>query len=127
MVEVVENCWLDLKKIELVYEMNTSTMVSQREKLLPVVQKMEWIIMKQELKASDYKDIFRTFLDFLLREKHALEYMHSDISNDDNGIQRGKAHSPLVEPEGTHNRLVRSTAGDSTASCTRAFTSCRTG
>lgn len=61
MVEVVENCWLDLKKIELVYEMNTSTMVSQREKLLPVVQKMEWIIMKQELKASDYKDIFRTF------------------------------------------------------------------
>lgn len=72
MVEVVENCWLDLKKIKLVYEMNTSTMMSQIEKLLPVVQKMEWIIMKQELKASDYKDIFRTFLDCLLREKHAL-------------------------------------------------------
>lgn len=59
--------------------------------------------MKQQLKATEYKDIFRTFLDFLLREKYALEYMQSNIRNDDSGIQRGKAHSALVEPEGTHN------------------------
>lgn len=56
--------------------------------------------MKQQLKASEYKDIFRNLLDFLLREKHALEYMQS---NDDNEIHRGKSHSALVEPEGTHN------------------------
>lgn len=29
--------------------------------------------------------------------------MQSDIRNDDSGIQQGKAHSALVEPEGTHN------------------------
>lgn len=103
MIEIVENCWLDLKKIKLESEMNTSTMVSQIEKLLPGVQNKEWIIMKQRLKASEHKDIFRTFLDFLLRENYALKYMQSDIRNDDSGIQRGKAHSALVEPESTHN------------------------
>lgn len=29
--------------------------------------------------------------------------MQSDIRNDNNVIQRGKAHSTLVEHEGTHN------------------------
>lgn len=59
--------------------------------------------MKQQLKATEYNDIFRTFLDLLLREKHALRYAQSDIRNDDNGIHRGKVHSALVEPECTHN------------------------
>lgn len=89
MVEVVENCWLDLeKKIMLESEINTSTMKSLIEKLFPGVQKREWIIMKnKQLKASEHKDIFWTFLYFLQREKHALQYMQSDICNDDSGIQ----------------------------------------
>jgi hypothetical protein len=61
MVEVVENCWLDLKKIKLESEMNTSTMVSQIEKFLPRVQKREWIIMKQQIDSPQYKNIFNFF------------------------------------------------------------------
>lgn len=59
--------------------------------------------MKQQLKASEYKDVFRKFLDFLLREKHALEYMQSNIRNNDSRIRRMKAHSAVVEHGGTHN------------------------
>lgn len=42
-----------------------------------------------------------------MREKHALEYMQSDIRNVDSGIQRGKAHSALVETQGTLNLKAR--------------------
>ncbi|CAC5377182.1 unnamed protein product [Mytilus coruscus] len=39
LVETVEKCWLDLKRMNLEAEMNTATMVSQIEKLLPPIQK----------------------------------------------------------------------------------------
>lgn len=51
MVEVVENCWLDLKKIKFGSEMNTSTKMRQIEKFLAGVHKNECIITKQLLKA----------------------------------------------------------------------------
>jgi hypothetical protein len=45
-------------------EMNTATMISQREKLLPPLQKREWALRKQrfELKTSTG---FHDFLDYL--------------------------------------------------------------
>ena len=97
MVETVENCWLDLRKAGLESEMNTSTMVSQIEKILPGVQKREWVIYKQGLKHTEYKDIFRIFLEFLLKEKCALEYMDSELRKEDNKCQKGKAHSAVAD------------------------------
>ena len=41
LVNTVERCWLDLKKINLEREMNTSTMTSYVERLLPSIQKRE--------------------------------------------------------------------------------------
>jgi hypothetical protein len=50
--------------------MNTATMISQREKLLPPLQKREWALRKQrfELKTSTG---FHDFLQLLLEEKNA--------------------------------------------------------
>ncbi|KAK3097424.1 hypothetical protein FSP39_009560 [Pinctada imbricata] len=91
MVDVIENCWLDLRKAGLESEMNTSTMVSQIEKLLPSVQKKEWVIMKQQLKSSEYREIFKSFLEFLLREKMALEYMENEFRKEGN-TTRDRVH-----------------------------------
>ena len=46
LVNTVERCWLDLKKMNLEKEMNTSTMTSHVERLLPTIQKREWTIYK---------------------------------------------------------------------------------
>ena len=47
-VDIIENCYLDLKKIKLEAEMNTATMVSEIEKLLPRIQRREWALKKQK-------------------------------------------------------------------------------
>jgi hypothetical protein len=61
LVETVETCWLDLKRMKLESEMNTATMISQIEKLLPPLQKREWALRKQrfELKTRPgFHDFF---------------------------------------------------------------------
>jgi hypothetical protein len=61
MVETVETCWLDLKRIKLESEMNTAPMISEIEKLLPPLQKREWALRKQrfELKTrTGFHDFF---------------------------------------------------------------------
>lgn len=47
-------------------EMNTTTMISEIEKILPPVQKREWILQKK--KHKNYEQ-FIPLLDFLLEEK----------------------------------------------------------
>ena len=39
MIIVVERCWLDLQRLKLEREMNTSTMITIIERLLPLTQK----------------------------------------------------------------------------------------
>lgn len=95
MVDVVDNCWLDLKKMDLEREMDTSTMVSQIERLLPSVQKREWALQKQ--RPSPKSQVFNFLLDFLLQEKQAMEYINADMRETEQRCQRGKAHSSTVE------------------------------
>ncbi|CAC5382018.1 unnamed protein product [Mytilus coruscus] len=59
--------------------MNTATMVSQIEKLLPPIQKREWALRKQKTESKSIPLSFKEFLNFLLEEKSALEYMESDL------------------------------------------------
>lgn len=75
MIETVEMCWLDLKRLNLESEMNTTTMISDIEKLLPELQKREWTLHKPE------KAEFTHLKDFLVKEKQAIEYMTEDIRN----------------------------------------------
>ena len=66
MVNKVERCWLDLKKMNLDKEMNSVHMVSHIEKILPPTQKREWVII-----AQDTEDcmLFESLINFLLKEK----------------------------------------------------------
>ncbi|XP_071519126.1 uncharacterized protein [Panulirus ornatus] len=77
MVSIVERASLDLEKVNLSEEMNTVTMVSHIEKLLPPMQKREWTKILQTLK--DKSKMFEELLKYLLKEKQALEYMNDDI------------------------------------------------
>lgn len=66
-------------------EMNTTTMISEIEKILPPIQKSEWILQKK--KHKNYEQ-FIPLLDFLLEEKNAMEYMQSELRCE----QRAKVH-----------------------------------
>lgn len=77
MVDQVEQCWLDLKKINLNEELNTAHVVSHIERVLPTLQKREWVIKAEEVSATS--DLFPTLLKFLQRERKVLEYMNSSI------------------------------------------------
>ena len=73
MIETVEMCWLDLKRLKLESEMNTTTMISEIERLLPTLQKREWTLQKPN------NAEFIHLKDFLVKEKQAVEYMTEDI------------------------------------------------
>ena len=69
MVDVVEKCWLDLKRMKPECEMNTTVMISQIERLLPSIQKREWSLQKHRAEAKRTYLKFPEFLQFLLEEK----------------------------------------------------------
>ena len=73
MIETVEMCWLDLKRLNLESEMNTTTMISDIERLLPELQKREWTLKKP------VNTTFADLKDFLIKEKQAIEYMNEDV------------------------------------------------
>ena len=90
MVDVVERAFLDLKKLNLCAEMNTVTMVSHVEKLLPAVQKREWVKILQTI--TDKDTLFSELLRYLLTEKQAIEYMDSDVRVADN-TSKARVHT----------------------------------
>ena len=71
LVNTVERRWLDLKKLNLEKEMNTSTMTSHVERLLSPIQKREWTIYKQREVKDDQKS--EALFNILLQEKNAIE------------------------------------------------------
>ena len=60
-------------------EMGTATMISQIEKLLPPLQRREWALLIQKENPEPTGIKFKFFLDYLLREKYAMEYMQQDL------------------------------------------------
>ena len=72
MVDVIERCWLDIQRMNLSEEMDTVTMVSMIEKLLPPVQKREWII-HVDTNCVTSKGMFGELLNYLLREKRVIK------------------------------------------------------
>ena len=79
MITIVERCWLDLRRLKLEREMNTSTMTTIIKKLLPMTQKWEWILYKQHNLEPTATEKFESLLAYLLQEKNAIEYMNADI------------------------------------------------
>jgi hypothetical protein len=115
MIETVEICWLDLKRLNLESEMNTTTMISDIEKLLPELQKREWTLQKP-LNAK-----FAHLKDFLVKEKKAIEYMNEDVrcnSNPKGRVNSADVNSETLEPNNaivnllekqleSHNQLMK--------------------
>ena len=74
-VEIVEQCWLEVKKLDMKEEMNNVTMVTEIEKLMPFHLLREWCIQKDEFQLSHTKNQFPDLLKFLIREKQTMEYI----------------------------------------------------
>ena len=89
MVDQVEQCWLDLKKVNLSDELNTAHVVSHIEKVLPSLQKREWIIKADDV--SGTCNLFPELLKFLQKERKVLEYMNSNIRT--SGDNKATVHS----------------------------------
>ena len=53
LVNTIEKCFLDLKKLGLEREMDTSAMVSHVERLLPRLQMREWTVLKRRRVVND--------------------------------------------------------------------------
>ena len=79
MVNVIERSWLDLKRMGLSNEMNTVTIVSMIERLLPPTQKREWILKTDSKDFTSKEIIFENLLQYLLQEKRVIEYMEHDV------------------------------------------------
>ena len=52
MIERFERCWLDMKRMRLEREMNTASMVSFVEKIMPATQRHEWVIASEKHRNS---------------------------------------------------------------------------
>ena len=100
LINTAERCWFDLRKLNLEQEMNTSTMTSVVEKLLPNTQKRECSLYKQNNQPSlseipalgdNFQGKFGLLLKYLLKERDALEYMNERIRENDVLSKRGGA------------------------------------
>ncbi|XP_037793617.1 uncharacterized protein LOC119589114 [Penaeus monodon] len=67
MVDQVEQCWLDLKRVNLSDELNTANVVSHIEKILPSLQKREWVIKASDISVTG--ELFSELLGFLQKER----------------------------------------------------------
>ena len=80
MVTIIEQCYLDLKKVDLEQEMNSVTIVSMIEKILPRSVKRDWIKLSDDI--IDKSSLFPFLLKFLLKEKRVTVYSYADVRND---------------------------------------------
>ncbi len=83
-VEVVERCCIDMKKMKLEAEMDSTQVLGLAERVLPHTQKREWeAIMDGEAvkNKNACKLSFKKLLDYLLTQKRRPEYVGSVVRN----------------------------------------------
>ena len=107
MVDIVERCYLDLKKVNLQSELNSASMLAQFEKKLPSVRMHEWALKKQKLLSGKTVPSilpFETFLEYLQEQRRAMEYADENV--------RLVSSSSLSTAKGVVNTASRSTCED---------------
>ncbi|XP_043234175.1 uncharacterized protein LOC122387784 isoform X1 [Amphibalanus amphitrite] len=102
MVDVIERCWLDLQRMDMSEEMDTVAMVSMIEKLLPPVQKREWIIHVDTNRINS-KGMFEELLQYLLREKRVIEYTEHDLRTDKSRTPHPATVNQIDRPSTSHS------------------------
>ena len=79
-VNLIENSYTDLSRINMEQEISNSTIVSMVEERLPKSIKAQWCLkMCDNHDRVDDRDKFPAFLDFLLKHKRAVEYGSSSL------------------------------------------------
>ena len=86
LVDVIERSWLELSRLGLSQEMDTTTMVTMIERLMPRTQKREWVtkLDRREDCDSGEGSKFQSLLSYLLQERRVMDYMDSDIRGHSN-------------------------------------------
>ena len=77
MVDVIERCYLDLKKVNLQSEMNTVFMLGQFEKKLPASRMHDWALEKHKIAPG--KKQFDVLLEYLRNQRIAMEYADEQV------------------------------------------------
>lgn len=84
MIDTVERCYLDLKKMKLEAEMNSTNVLSLIERVMPPLQKREWVALIDEDASNSVQGCgldFKRLLNYLLTQKRRIEYMGSVVRN----------------------------------------------
>ncbi|XP_068229326.1 uncharacterized protein [Palaemon carinicauda] len=122
MVDQVEQCWLDLKKVNLSDELNSANVVSHIEKVLPSLQKREWVIKADEVSVTS--NLFPELLKFLQKERKILEYMNSNVRSSGSDNKATVYHvDSTVENESELIKLVKQ-IGEEQSIKNKEFESC---
>ena len=94
--------------------MNTTIMLSNIEKLLPPTQRREWALTVHEVEEFGKELEFDVFLEYLLREKDMMEYIHQSVrhpetSRKDANLFTGidEAKEKFIDDGGVINTLQR--------------------
>ena len=74
LINTVEKVWLDVNNLKLTKELENTTVLTQVERLLPLMLKREWAIKVQELQTDKFKNL----VTFLTGHRKALEYLQDD-------------------------------------------------
>ena len=101
LVRTVEDCWLNMVRVNLSDEMSSIAIISQIEKLLPPIQLREWAKLKLQPKITiGKKGHFSQLLDFLLQEKRTPEYIRENVRKRTDHFSKGRVNNfELAEKE----------------------------
>ena len=77
MVDIIEGSYLDLKKLNVQHEMNTTSMLGQFERKMPPTRLHEWALIKQTHLAGESQ--FEGFLKYIKLQRNAMEYTEKDL------------------------------------------------
>ena len=78
-VDVIERAWLDMEKLGLKSEMDTISIVSLVERILPRKLQHDWVVKASEADKDDERSLFEKLLNFLLQEKRICKYLDRNI------------------------------------------------
>jgi len=83
LINVVEDGYIEIKRLGLEKEITTTSSVRLIEKILPTDVKKEWAkFVSPDHSTVDKMDKFPSLLKFLLGQKQAIEYENSELRND---------------------------------------------
>ena len=77
MVDIIERSYLDLNKLNVQHEINTTSMLGQFERKMPPTRLHEWVLIKQTHLAGESQ--FEGFLKYIKLQRNAMEYTEEDL------------------------------------------------